>query len=299
MKMVYKQESRARLALLCSMIVFGTIGIFRKYIALPSGFVAMARGLVGALFLLGVIACHREKPSRAVIRRNLPLLLLSGVLIGFNWILLFEAYNYTTVAIATLCYYMAPTLVILLSPLILRERLTARGLIAVVLSLCGMVPVSGVLQGGFEGIHDPRGILLGLGAALLYACVILCNKKLTDVGAYDKTTVQLAAAGVVLIPYTLFFEVLPGQAVFSFDLRSVGMLLTVCVVHTGISYALYFGSMSHIGAQTVALFSYLDPVLAILLSALLLEEPFDIFAAVGAAMILGAALIGEWPAKQK
>ncbi|MBQ8173795.1 MAG: DMT family transporter [Clostridia bacterium] len=292
-------EHAARLSLIASMAVFGTIGIFRKYILLPSGFVAMARGLLGALFLLAVILLRRRKvgeKSKAV-RAALPKLCLSGVLIGFNWILLFEAYRYTTVATATLCYYMAPILVILASPFLLRERITARKGIAVALSLVGIVLVSGVTEGGDVG--DGRGILLGLGAALLYATIILLNKTLPDLSPFEKTFVQLAVAGVVLIPYTLLAEVVFGNADFFFDLASIVLLLFLGVVHTGIAYALYFGSMGKLPAHTISIFSYIDPVLAILLSAWLLHEPMSPAAAIGAVLILGAAFLCELPVRKK
>ena len=100
-----KRSAQGKLVL--SMLIFGTIGLFRRYIPLPSGLLAMARGLIGTLFLVLAMALRRQRPSGAAIRKNLPLLILSGAMIGFNWILLFEAYNHTTVALATLCYYMA------------------------------------------------------------------------------------------------------------------------------------------------------------------------------------------------
>ena len=289
----------ALLSLITAMAVFGTIGVFRKYILLPSGFVAMARGLVGAAFLLAVILIRRRGSAaeRADMRRALPILSFSGVLIGFNWILLFEAYRYTSVATATLCYYMAPVIVILLSPFLLRERITVKKGVAVLLALVGIVLVSGVTEGG--GVGDFRGILLGLGAAALYATIILINKRIPPLPPFEKTLVQLGAAGVCLIPYTLLAEVGFGNATFSFDLRSVVLLLVLCVVHTGIAYTLYFGSMGHLAAHTVSIFSYTDPVLAVLLSALFLEEPMTVAAAVGAVLVLSAAVLSELPSSKK
>ena len=288
----------ALLSFIASMAVFGTIGIFRKYIILPSGFVAMARGLLGALFLLAVILFRRRRAEKSTsLRAALPKLCLSGVLIGFNWILLFEAYRYTTVATATLCYYMAPILVILASPFLLRERITPRKGIAVALALFGIVLVSGVTEGG--GVGDARGVLLGLGAAALYATIILLNKTLPALPPFEKTFVQLGVAGVVLIPYTLLAEVAFGNAVFSFDLTSLALLLFLGVVHTGIAYTLYFGAMGKLSAHTVSIFSYIEPVLAILLSALFLSEPMSTGAAVGAVLILGAALLSELPEREK
>ena len=289
-----KEEARARLALIASMTVFGTIGIFRRQIPLPSSFLAMTRGAVGALFLLLVMLLLRRRPDKTAIRKNLLLLIVSGVAIGFNWILLFEAYNYTTVATATLCYYFAPTFTILLTPVFLKEKMRAKPL-CVAASLIGMVFVSGVLEAD-GGAGELRGVLLGLGAAVLYASAVLMNKRLSPIDAYSKTMIQLFAAAVVLLPYVLLTG---GMAQLSFTPMTLLMLAIVCIVHTGIAYALYFSSFERLPAQTLALFSYIDPVVAVLLSALLLHEPMTLLMGIGAVLILGAAIWSELPGKTK
>lgn len=288
-------EQRALFSLIFSMFVFGTIGIFRKYIPLSSGVLAMARGFIGAGFLVLVIIIRREKMSGEAIKKNLFLLITSGACIGFNWILLFEAYRYTTVATATLCYYLAPIFVILVSPLVLKERISSRKLACVLVALAGMVFVSGVLNAGFTGIAELKGVLFGLSAAVLYASVILMNKRLGSISAYDKTIVQLICAAVVLIPYVLWTGELSAVV---WEARTVLLVLVVGILHTGVSYALYFGSMAHLKAQTVAIFSYIDPMVAIFLSAFLLHENMDGLTILGAVMILGAAFVSELPEKK-
>lgn len=280
-----------------SMLMFGTIGIFRRHIPLSSSVIALARAVLGTLFLLFLMAVKGSRPSVKAVTANLPALLVSGVLIGFNWILLFEAYQYTSVAVATLCYYTAPVLVILVSPVFLKEKLTGKKLVCVAAALAGMVLVSGVAGADVtEGVGSSewKGILLGLGAAALYAAIMILNKKIRDIPAIDKTVVQLAAAGVVLLPYTWFTEDISAIRLTPV----VGLLLVIVgVVHTGIGYAMYFGSMKALRAQTVALFSYIDPVTAILLSALLLNERMGAAQMAGAVLILCAAVAGDMPEK--
>ena len=273
-----------------SMIIFGTIGIFRRLIPLSSGLVAMSRGLIGVLFLLLVMRLRGDGMDRAAVRRKLPLLCLSGAAIGVNWILLFEAYNYTSVATATLCYYLAPMFVILASPLVLREKLTLRKLACVSAALLGMVFVSGVLEA--SGGAGLKGVLLGLGAAVLYASVVLMNKQLGDVPAYDRTIVQLGSSAAVLLPYVLLTE---DMGALTFTPGTIGLLLVVGIVHTGIAYALYFGSLMQLKAQTAAILSYIDPVVAVLLSALVLREHMSLLSGLGAVLVLGAAVISELP----
>ena len=287
---------RAKRDLIFSVSVFGTIGIFVRWIGLPSSVIALVRGAVGAAFLL-LLARFRHAPiDRAALRRRWQLLLLSAAMMSFNWITLFEAYRYTTVATATLCYYMAPIFVTLISPVLLKERLTARKLLCVFLALAGMVFVSGVPQSGLPGPSEAKGILLALCSAALYAGVILINKYLAGVPAYDRTLLQLACAAAVMIPYILLTEDLSAMSVT--PLGAV-LLLIVAVFHTGWCYALYFGSMTVLSAQTVALCSYIDPIVAILLSALLLREPLGWSGILGAALVLGSTLVSELPVPGK
>lgn len=272
-----------------SMFIFGTIGIFRRYISLSSSMLAFVRGVVGTAFIL--VFClisgrGREKTGK----KTVLLLALTGALIGLNWMFLFEAYNYTSVAAATLSYYMQPTIVILLSPLVFKEKLTWKKALCALAAIVGMVLVSGVLEGGNASPDNLKGILYGLIAAALYSAIVIINKMLPGVDAYKKTMIQLAFAAVIMIPYLL----VTGD--FSLSVGGGGellMVLLVGLVHTGVAYALYFGSMDGLRAQTVALGSYIDPVTALILSAIILKEPLGLTGIIGAVLILGAAFISE------
>lgn len=285
----------AKLRMTAAMFIFGTIGLFVRWIPMPSSVIALARGLIGTIFLLAVIAMKKEPLSRTSIQKNFRWLLISGILLGFNWILLFESYNYTSVAVSTLCYYMAPILIILISPLALQERLTMRKLLCVLASLGGMVCISGILSEGIPSAGELKGILLGLAAAVLYAAIVLCNKHIHEISAYEKTVFQLGVSALTMLPYC-FFTVVPEE--LTFEVGPLLMLLLVGVVHTGITYYLYFGSMEFIPAQSVAVISYVDPVVAVLASVLILREPMYLTEAVGAVLILGAAAVSELEKKE-
>lgn len=268
----------AKLRMLSSVTLFGTIGLFVRSIPLPSSATALVRGAVGALILLVFALLSGRKLSAEAMRKNAALLCVSGAMIGVNWILLFEAYRYTTVASATICYYLAPVLVILAAPFTLGEKLTGKKLLCVLLALAGTALLSGGAQGG-----SVRGILCGVGAAAFYASVVTLNKKLKGISAYERTVVQLAAAAVTLAPYVLLTE---DIGAFRLTTGQLALLAVVAVVHTGIAYAVYFGAMSELPTQTVALYSYVDPTVAVLLSALVLREPFGLREAVGALCVL-------------
>lgn len=281
-------------SLVVSMLIFGTVGIFRRYIPLPSGAIALARGLIGALFLILLMLIRRQKPDVTALRKNWLWLLLSGACLGANWILFFEANLYTTVAAATVCYYMAPILVMLVAPFLLRERLSIKKGICIGVAFVGVLLVSGIFEGGNARL---KGNLLGLAAACVYAGIVLLNKQIKGLSAFDRTVAQLVVSALVLLPYVLFaepiFDTVPGST-------TLVCLLVIGVLHTGVAYALYFGAMGSLRAQTVALCSYIDPAVAILCSAAFLGEEIGVWGFVGAAMVLGAALVGELvPAPKK
>ena len=288
----HTESSKSKLMFLTAMFIFGTIGIFRRYIPLPSGTIAMCRGFIGVAFLLLAMLMLRKHFSKTAIKANLAVLCISGALIGFNWIFLFEAYNYTTVATATLCYYMAPVFVILMSPLVLGEKLTKKKLACAMVALGGMVLVSGVLEVGISGLAELKGILSGLAAGLLYGTIMLLNKKLHDIEGYDKTLIQLIVAATVLVPYVLLAEWDAVTAV-TWTPLIIMMTLIVGTIHTGFAYTIYFGAMGGMKAQTIALYSYLDPIIAVILSAVLLHENLSIAGWIGAVMIIGATMLSE------
>ena len=288
-------DRRSVIMIVASMLIFGTIGLFRRYIPCTSAFLAFVRGILGGLLLLVFTRIRKKDTGEKLPRQAMIWLAVSGAVIGINWMLLFEAYNHTTVAVATLCYYMQPTIVMLVSPLLFRERLTKRKAICAVIAVIGMVLVSGVIESGGAGTGNLKGVLLGLGAAVCYASVIIMNKKIPGVDAYRKTTIQLLCAGLVMVPYMLLTD---GFGKTEFSAGTIALLVIVGIVHTGFAYVLYFGSMDGLKAQSIAMLSYIDPVTALLLSALVLREPLSAAGVVGAIMILFSAIFAEKRVKE-
>ncbi len=269
------------------MFIFGTIGVFRRWIPFPSSVVALARSAIGLLFLLLLRAVRHEPINRAAVRKNLVKLLILGAMLGFNWIFLFEAYNHTSVAAATMCYYMAPVFIILLSPAVFGEKITLRKGLCALAAVFGMVLVSDVFP---SGLHGARGLVYGLIAASLYAAIVIVNRTLRDISAEDRTILQFAAAALVMLPYVLLTE---DVRALRFTPQVTLLLLVVGVVHTGLAYVLYFGSIADVSAQTAALLSYIDPVVAVLLSLTLLHESMSPAAIFGAALVIGAMALSE------
>lgn len=292
-----KRTLTARLMLISSMLIFGSVGIFRRMIPLSSAALAGFRGIAGASFLLVIMLVSKKSLRQHTGPARLLGLILTGAGIGINWMLLFEAYDHTTVAAATLCYYMEPTIVILLSPLIFREKLTPKKFLCVIAALTGMLLVTGLPGGASEaGETSIKGALFGLGAAMFFAFVVIMNKKLADIDPYFKTMVELASAAAVLLPYILITDDISS---FHPDHTVVIMLLIIGFIHTGTAYTMYFASIDKLPVQTVAITGYLDPVTAMILSVIILGEPLTPGEIAGSILILGAAAVCELTIKPR
>ncbi len=280
--------NKSKIIYISAMLIFGSIGLMSRNIALSSGQIALTRGLIGSIFLLLASRVLKEKISWQKIKPNLLLLVISGAGIGFNWILMFQAYKYTSIANATLSYYFAPVFVVLLSPFLLKERLTPIKMACILTALGGMFLIVGI--GGGEGTNHIIGICYGLAAAVLYASVVILNKYLKGLSGLETTLVQISSATIVLLPYILLTEPI---RIFSIDLKSAAFLITMGLVHTGLAYLMYFTGMKGLKGQTVAVLSYTDPISAILMSGLFLGEELTFLQLLGGVLILGATLLSE------
>lgn len=281
-------KNKAKGYLITSMLIFGSVGLFVKNIDLPSGQIALVRGVIGTLFILLASMLLKLRLAWKAIKKNLILLLVSGALIGFNWIFLFEAYRYTSISNATLSYYFAPVFVIFLSPIVLKERLTLYKIFCCGIAIVGMFMI--IRTSEEPGSNHLLGIGLGLLAALLYAGVILMNKFIHGLSGLETTLFQLGTASLVLLPYVMLTEKLQ---IFRVNHKSLLLLLVVGILHTGISYLLYFSAMKDISGQTIALYSYIDPIFAIVLSGILLKEGMTLQQVVGGILILGASYVSD------
>lgn len=271
-----------------AMSIFGSIGLFVRNIELSSAQIALVRGFLGTVVLFLAMICLRRKFDYRALKNNAYCLLFAGIVIGLNWIFLFQAYNNTTIAIATLTYYLAPTFVVLLSPLVLKESLSKFKIVCVIISLVGMSLVADIFSGKQIGDNNFIGIIYGIMAALLYSGVILSNKFLKNISAMDSSIAQLSLATCILFPYVIY----QGES-WSMSSISLGALLILGIVHTGIAYLLYFSSMQELSAQKIAIFSYLDPIVAIILSTVFLAEPMSLAQKIGAVLILGSLFASE------
>lgn len=278
-----------KLRIILAMIIVGTIGIFVEYIGLPSLVIATARAWGGALFMLVVMFFLRKKVHPDKIKKNAVFLVISGISMGGNWIFLFESYKYVSVAIAILCDYMAPVFVIMLSPILLKEKITWKKMMCIGSAIYGMFLISGIVG---NVVADIRGVALGLLSAVMYCSMVICNKKIKDMDGIEQTSCQMSVAAVVIITYTLLTVDISSLI---FTKQSIILLITVGIVHTGIAYLLFIPVISKLPAITTSVLSYIEPVVAILTSALILKETLYFQQIVGTILILGSTLLCEAP----
>ena len=272
-----------------SMVVFGTIGLFVRQIPVTSGELALYRAVMAAVLLGCYFVLTKQSIDLKKIRRELPLLLASGLAMGINWIFLFEAYKYTTVSVATLSYYFAPVLVTLACPILFKEKMGLKQWICFIMSTVGIVLITGIGDLS-KGDSHFTGICFGLGAAVFYAAVILLNKYIKGVAGIQRTFLQFVAAIVILVPYVLFTS---GISLGAMNGTGWICLLIVGLFHTGITYCLYFSSLKELPGQEAAVLSYMDPLVAVLVSVFVLGEQMTGLQILGGALILGFTFWNE------
>lgn len=283
----------ARNEYICAGIIYGTIGCILHFVNIPSEFVVICRGIIGALFIYTYLMIKKNHMDFPSIKSNLFNLILSGAGLGLNWVFLFAAYRYTSVAIGTLCNYVGPIIVIALSPFLYKERLTLKKVLCVLSAAIGIICISGVFDSTDTHV-SLFGIALGLLSAVCFVINVVFTRRTKDVSVYDKAVTQLVAAALASLPYALIVN---RNTQITIDLRSVILILVLGLIHTGLAYCFYFRAMSTLPVQTFSILGYIEPVVAIILSALFLKEKLTIMGIIGAVLILGAVFVSELKTK--
>lgn len=279
----------AKFQFILSMMIFGTIGLVVRYIDLASSERALLSSFLGCLFLLCIFVLMKKKIAWHLVKRNALFLILSGIALGGNWIFLYQSYDHTTLANATLGYYFAPVFVMILAPVVLREQLSIKKIICIILAIIGMVMIVG------EGVsasnsEDVLGLTFALIAAAFYAALLLLNKFIKDMGKLEQTIIQLGTTALLLMPYVFITE---GFGLFEMPSSSIPFILILGIVNTGIGFLLFFTGMENLKGQSIAMLSYVDPFVAILISAIILQEQMTLVQILGGALLLGSTFVSE------
>lgn len=280
---------KSKIQFIISMIIFGTIGLVVRYIDLSSSERALLSSFLGCIFLMLVFFMINKKISWNLVKSNALVLFLSGIALGGNWIFLYQAYDHTTIANATLGYYFAPVFVMILSPFVLREQLSIKKIVCIGVAIISMLMIVG------EGVSasksdDILGLSFGLIAAAFYAALLLLNKFIKDMGKLELTIIQLGTTTLLLMPYVFLTS---GFGIFEVSSSSIPFILILGVINTGIGFWLFFSGMEGLKGQSIAMLSYVDPFVAILVSAFILQEQMTIVQMLGGVLLLGSTFVSE------
>ena len=279
-------KNSAVLRYLFALSLYGTIGLFLHFVSYSSEFVVLCRGLFGSLFIYLVLLFRKEKIDKEAVRKNLFMLALSGIALGLNWVFLFAGYRYG-IAISSLCNYMAPIIVVVIMSLFYKERINLKQILCIVMAFAGMLLMLGIFEG--NSTVDMRCVLYGSLAAVGFVILVLINRRIRDIPQLEKTLIQLLFSMLAVLPYVYFNNGFPKL----FDLRSTLLVLMLGFLHTGVAYIFYFSSIDTLPAQSIAVLGYLEPVMNLLIGALILHEKIGISGILGALLIILASIGNE------
>ena len=268
-----------------SVFLYGTLGFFLAFVDVNSEFVVFCRGTFGCLFILVLLAIKKQKLDIEAIKKNFIYLVICGISLGLNEIFLFMGYKYA-VSLASLGNYTAPITIIILSAILYKDKLSIKQVLCILASFIGIVCLTGVFSGNNS---DIRGLIFGLCGSFGFVTLVFMNKKLKDIGPYDKTIVQLLFSSFTTLPLIFINK----SYLISYDIKTVSILLMLGITHTGFAYCLYFDSINTLSPIKIAIIGYVEPVMSVLIGTLFLNESMDTYAIIGAMLILGSAIISE------
>ena len=279
---------KSKISFIVAMVIFGTLSLFVKNISVSSGELALYRAILASIIIGAYLLVTKQKIDFKAIKKELIIISLSGMAMGFNWIFLFEAYKNTTISVATLSYYFAPIIVMIICPILFKEKITLKQWICFIVATIGIILIVGVSENNGTNNHL-IGVLLGLTAAVFYATVIILNKYIKSISGIHRTFIQFIAAIIVLIPYVSFTS---GFSIITLNTKGWINLLIVGIIHTGITYCLYFSSLKNLTGQSVAVLSYIDPLVAIMVS-FIIGETMMLIQIIGGILLILSTILNE------
>ncbi|QAT40584.1 EamA family transporter [Clostridium sp. JN-9] len=275
-----------------SMVIWGSIGIFVKNLNLPSVQIAFLRAAISSIFLLlGKLIYDKLKGNKhhTTAKKSIVISIISGMVMSFNWLFLFQSYKYTSISVATLSYYMAPVFVILLSPFVLKEKITISSILSVIMAMAGLVLIiNPETLKSTMGNSEIKGVIFALMAAALYASVVLMNKFNTKIDGLDKTVIQMISAAIILLPFISLKDIAGIHGSYNWII-----IIIIALVHTALAYFLYFSSIPQISAQRVSILSYIDPISAVIFGMIFFSERLSFIQCIGGILILVSAFLVE------
>lgn len=279
------KQKKEYIKYISSLLLFGSNGIIAEQTSLPSAEIVFWRTMIGSLLLIAFFAAGRRKPVCVKYRIDFFMIILSGIAMGLSWIFLYEAYARIGVSLSSLAYYCGPVIVMILSPFLFQEKLTAQKVTGFGLVLLGVVLTNGTVSGNIDHI----GIFCGLMSALMHSLMVIFSKKAGQIRGLENSMIQLAVSFLTVAVY------IAGWSELTLTTGSADLpwIIILGLFNTGIGCWLYFSSIEYLSVQSVSVLGYLEPLSAVLLAVLILHERMTVLQWGGAALIIGGALAGE------
>lgn len=275
-----------KLMLIVAMFLFGSLGVIVTNSNLLSTEITMFRGIIGGLFVFLFARITKKEAHKSTIKEKVFSIAI-GVLIGINWILLFEAYNYLGVSLTTILYYMAPFILVIYGIVLFKEKIKISQIVCLLLAIIG---VYFIMENPQFGSTQYIGVVFALVAAIIYASVVSANKFLSEVPVFEKVGIQLLSAGLFITPYVA----VENNLSFRYTYEQWLTLLMLGVIHTGVAYTFVYIAITRLKSSTIAIMSYVDPLSAVLFAFLLLQERLYFIQWIGVIIIMIALSLHEW-----
>lgn len=287
---------KERLKLILISATFGTIGIVTHFIPLSSAAIVFYRALLGGIFIIIMTYLSGKTVNVNAMGKNFFVLILTSFFMGLNWVFQFEAFRVSSVAIGTVCYNTMPIFLLIIASFMFKEKITVKNAICIVFATIGVVLVSNVIKTGIRS-NEVLGCFYGILGAINYALIVIFNRKLSQIETHDKVIFQFIFSAIIMFIYVIFIQ---GKSLFFEENISnkdlvVGIfcILLLSFFHTGFCYVHYFNAVSRLKAETVAILTYIDPVVALSLSYFVLKEKTTGLQIIGAVLILVSTLANE------
>ncbi len=272
-----------------SMMIFGAVGVFAKYLNIPSSILALFLSLTGTVTLLSIVLLKKQQIKMPTIRNNAAALITAAVTLGGNWIFLFQSYKETTIANAALSYYFAPVIVIILAPLLLKDKFSLIKLTCIAIAMSGLFMI---LYTNTHEVSEKHllGISYGLIAATFYAAMTITNKFIHGIDDLTETVIKLGLSSIMLLPFVLLTS---DFSSISLTVTNLFWLLLFGILHGGIGFYMFFAGMKGLKANTIAVLSYIDPLTSLIISIVIVREKVTLIQLLGALLLLSAIWLSE------
>lgn len=266
------------LEMVVAMLLSGSIGLFVIKSGQSPVNIVFFRCLISALCLIPI--CYYYGHFRKVYfgKKELFLMVTSGLLIIFNWVLLFAAFPKTSISLATIVYHVNPFVILFLGALAFHEKLNKNDVLWTIVAFIGLIVIIGL---GSTSVNSNE--LVGLGLVLiattLYSISVLITKKLSNTPPLLIVFIQTLSGAIAMTPFMSVFDNPPIGQQWLF-------VVGLGVLHTAFLYYLMYSAIKKIPLNNIAILSFIYPISTIVIDYFFFDHVLTSTQVLGAGLIL-------------